>query len=62
MSVVASIRECIPEDLPEGEQCASQEEAEAYFSQMQIMISYFHNFINFDVVKDDPIESSMKIY
>ena len=26
------------------------------------MISYFHNFINFDVVKDDPIESSMKIY
>ena len=61
-SVVASIRECIPEDLPDGVQCASYEEAEAYFNNVQVMITYFHNFVNFDLVKDDPIEKSLQIF
>ena len=49
---MAAIVGCVPEDLPPNETCATKEEADEYFSGIQIMITYLHNYVDYEIVKD----------
>ena len=60
-SITAVIRSCIPGDLPDGIECASQEEEDAYFADLDIYLSYLKNFVDFEEVKDEPIERVLRL-
>ena len=47
-SITAVIRSCIPSDLPVGIECATREEEDAYFANLDIYLTYLKNFVDFD--------------
>ena len=56
-----SITGCLPSDLEEGQTCATKEEADAYFKDISIMVSYLHNYVDYEVVKDNPVDRVLKV-
>ena len=60
--LVAAISACLPQDLPSGEICASKEESDSYFSEISVTVTYLHNYIDYEIVKDEPIDKVLKIY
>ena len=33
-----------------------------YMSKLSVTISYLHNFINYEIVKDEPIDKVLKLF
>ena len=61
-SFVVAIRECLPEDLPSDQQCAPEDEAIEYLSNMRIEVSHLNSFVDFEEVKPDPVEATIRFY
>ena len=62
VSLLAAIVGCLPEDLPQDQTCATREEADQYFSNVSITITYLHNYIDYEIVKDKPIDQVLKVF
>ena len=52
---------CQPDELPDGETCAAKEEALEYFSGMSVMVTSLNNYVDYEVVKDVPIDQVLRI-
>ena len=62
VSLLAAIVGCLPEDLPQNQTCATRKEADDYFSKVAITITYLHNYIDYEIVKDKPVDQVLKVF
>lgn len=61
-SFVVAIRECLPEDLPSDQQCATEDEAIEYLSKIHIEVAHLNSFVDFEEVKPDPVEGTFRFF